>query len=341
MSSPASKKARITMQAVVCATGMAADGLALSSNVAVPVCGPGQVLVDVRVAGLNYIDTYIRSGLYPNPAPHILGREASGVVREVSGEGDTKGLKVGDRVAFLAAGSYAQQVCASAAKCVKLPDATSFEQGAAIPLQGMTAHYLVHSTFPLKEGHVCLIHAGAGGTGNLMIQMAKAAGATVITTVGSAAKEEIAKAAGADCVINYSEKDFHAEVMAFTKGAGVHVAYDGVGKATWEKSLECVRRRGMLVLFGNASGKVPPIDPLMLSKKGSLFVTRPTLADYTATYEEFSERISDLTNRVAMGTLKLRVDKVFPLEQAKDAHLYFESRKAMGKILLAVPTANL
>lgn len=324
------------MQAVVCAKAMSASEITLSSGVALPVCAAGQVLVDVRVAGLNYIDTYIRSGLYPNPAPHILGREAAGVVRAVAAEGDTKGLQVGDRVAFLAAGSYAQQVCANAAKCAKLPDETSFAQGAAVPLQGMTAHYLVHSTFPLKKDQVCLIHAGAGGTGNLMIQMAKAAGATVITTVGSTAKEAVAKEAGADLVINYSEKDFHAEVMVFTKGAGVHVVYDGVGKATWEKSLECVRRRGMLVLFGNASGKVPPIDPLILSKKGSLFVTRPTLADYTATYEEFSDRMNDLNTRVANGTLKVRVAKTFPLEKAFEAHVYFESRAAMGKILLEV-----
>lgn len=297
-----------------------------------PVVKETHILVDVKVAGVNYIDTYIRSGLYPNPPPHILGREGAGIVRSVGSA--VKGFAEGDRVAFFAPGSYAEQVAAPAAKCVKLPESMSFAQGAAVVLQGLTAHYLTRGTYPLKKGDVCLIHAGAGGTGGLMIQMAKLAGATVITTVGSPKKMEVAKAAGADIVINYSEDDFHEKVMAATDNKGVNVVYDGVGLSTWEKSLKCTKRRGLLVLFGNASGAVPPINPLMLSKNGSIFVTRPTLADYIATPEEFAERSSELMQWVANGDVRVRIDSTFPLSKARESHTYFESRQAMGKIVL-------
>jgi NADPH2:quinone reductase len=292
------------------------------------------VLVDMKVAGLNYIDTYIRSGLYPNPAPHIMGREGSGVVREV-GEA-VSGLAEGDHVSFFAPGSYAEQAAVPATACVKMPADMEFSQGAAITLQGLTAHYLTRSTYELKSGDICLIHAGAGGTGRLMTQMAKLSGATVITTVGTEAKAEVAKSAGADHVINYSTQDFHAEVMKYTENKGVHVVYDGVGASTWEKSVDCLRRRGLLVLFGNASGPVPPINPLILSKKGSLFVTRPTLADYIAAPGEFNQRASELVGWVNEGKLEARIDKTFPLDKAADSHTYLESRAAMGKILLQI-----
>lgn len=322
------------MQAIVCPTPGGPEALVLEEKVNVPIAKDTDLLVDMKCAGLNYIDTYIRSGLYPNPAPHIIGREGSGVVCQVGSS--VSGWAVGDRVSFFSPGSYAEKAAVPAAKCIKLPNSISFEQGASMALQGLTAHYLTRSTYELKKGDTCLIHAGAGGTGGLMIQMAKIAGAVVITTVGSKAKELVAKGAGADHVINYSETNFQEEVMKYTSNKGVCVVYDGVGAATWEKSLKCLRPRGMLVLFGNASGKVPPIDPLMLAKNGSLFVTRPSLAHYIATPEEFNARAADLVTWLGSKQLTIRVDKVFPLHQAKEAHTYLESRAAMGKILLSV-----
>lgn len=322
------------MNAVVCSEKGGAEVLKLSEGVAVPQPKDTEVLVEVAVAGVNYIDTYIRSGLYPNPAPSILGREGAGRVARV-GASVTE-FKEGDRVAFFAPGSYAEYAVVSAAKCMKLAAETSFAEGASVMLQGLTAHYLTRSTYPLKKGDVCLIHAAAGGTGGLMVQMAKLAGATVIATCGSAIKVAAATKLGADLVINYSEQDFLEEVKKFTDGKGVNVAYDGVGAATWEKSMLSLKPRGLLVCFGNASGKVPPIDPLLLSKNGSLFVTRPTLASYIATPEEFQLRCTELMAWVQKGQLTVRVDRVFPIAEVKASHEYFESRKAMGKILLSV-----
>lgn len=328
------KRARTSMCAITVPEQGDVDKMVWDEGVDVPTLGEGQVMVDVAVAGVNYIDTYQRSGLYPLPAPHILGREGSGVVSAL-GDG-VSDLKVGDRVAFFFPGGYAAKVVVPALKVIKLADSVSMETAASAVLQGLTAHYLTHSTFPLKSGDTCLIHAGAGGTGALMIQMAKLRGARVLTTVSTAEKAAIAKQAGADEVINYVEQDFLEEVVRITDGKKVDVVYDGVGKTTWEKSMLSLRPRGMLVLFGNASGPVPPLNPLLLSKNGSLFVTRPTLKNYVADPAEFNQRCVELFGWLATGALKLRVAKTFPLREAGKAHTFLASRKAAGKILLAV-----
>lgn len=300
-----------------------------------PVPGPGEVVVQVAVSGVNFIDVYFRTGLYKVPPPVAIGSEAAGVVEAV-GEGVTD-VAPGDRVAYaMARGSYAEFAKVPAAQVVKIPDGVSFEQAAAVLLQGMTAHYLTKSTYALKPGDTCLVHAAAGGTGALVVQMAKSLGARVFGTTSSAAKAAIATAAGADAVINYAEQDFAVEARRLTDGRGVDVVYDGVGKSTFEKSLDSLRVRGMLVLFGYASGAVTAIDPTAhLNARGSLFVTRPGLANYIATRDELLWRAGEVMDMVATGALTVRIDAVYPLADAAEAHRALEGRKTTGKLLIA------
>ncbi|MBI4670174.1 MAG: quinone oxidoreductase [Chloroflexi bacterium] len=293
----------------------------------------GQVRVKLHAIGVNFIDTYHRTGLYKLPLPAILGREGAGVVDAV-GDG-VSDVRVGERVAFvLDAPSYAEYAIVPAQRVVRVPDAVSFEDAAAVILQGLTAHYLCLSTYALKPNEWCLIHAAAGGAGQLTVQIAKIAGAKVIGTCSTEEKARVARAAGCDEVIIYSQTDFVPAVKRITDGKGVAVVYDSVGKDTWEGSLNCLAPRGMLVLWGNASGAVPPIDPLTLMSKGSLYLTRPTLGHYIATREEYDWRANDLFQWLAQGKLRVRIDKTFALKDAADAHRYLESRAAMGKLLL-------
>jgi NADPH2:quinone reductase len=298
-----------------------------------PEPGPGQALVKIAAAGVNFIDIYHRTGLYKVDPPITLGMEGAGVVEAV-GERVTE-VAPGDRVAYaMARGSYAEYAVVPAWMLVKLPPALDFQSAAAAMLQGMTAHYLTHSTYPLKAGDSCLIHAAAGGVGLLLVQMAKMRGARVFGTVSTPAKAELARQAGADVVILYTEQDFLEVVRRETNGRGVDVVYDSVGAATWEKSLDCLRPRGMMVSFGNASGPVPPFQPLILSQKGSLFLTRPTLGHYTATREELLWRAGDVLSWVQDGRLKLRIERVYKLEEAAEAHRALESRATSGKLLI-------
>lgn len=302
-------------------------------DIPTPEPGPGQVRVQVKAAGVNFIDTYHRRGWYPIPAPFTPGVEAAGVIDAIGP--DVTGIKVGDRVAYgLTIGSYAEYSIVSAGVVVPLPDSVSFENGAAAMIQGMTAHYLACSTYPLQPSDTCLIHAAAGGTGALLVQIAKIRGARVIGTVSNAEKEAIARESGADEVIRYTEKDFESEVKRLTDGKGVNVVYDSVGLTTFDKSLSCLRPRGYMVLFGQASGIVPPVDPQTLNQKGSLFLTRPVLGAYTLTREELLGRAADVFGWVAAGRLKIRPDKSFPLAQAQAAHEYLEGRQTKGKVLL-------
>ncbi|MCE7988717.1 MAG: quinone oxidoreductase [Caldilinea sp. CFX5] len=293
----------------------------------------GEVRIKVEAAGLNFIDTYHRMGWYPLPRPFILGQEAAGVVDSVgAGVSD---FKPGDRVAYcMAQGGYADYAVAPARLLVKVPTGVSSQQAAAVMLQGMTAHYLTHSTYPLKAGDIALIHAAAGGTGALVVQMAKMLGAHVIATVGSEDKAAIARAAGADDVIVYTQQDFEAETKRLTGGKGCHVVYDSVGKATFDKSLNCLRPRGYMVLFGQASGQVEPLNPQVLNQKGSIYLTRPSLGAYIATRDELLWRANDLFNWLATGKLTVRIDKSFPLAEAAAAHTYLEGRNTKGKVLL-------
>jgi len=300
-----------------------------------PEPGPSEVLVKVAVSGVNFIDVYFRTGLYKAPFPVGIGSEAAGIVEAV-GPGVTE-FRAGDRVAYaMARGSYAEFAKVPAANLVPVPASVSLEQAAAVLLQGMTAHYLTRSTFPLKAGDTCLVHAAAGGTGALVVQLARSLGARVFGTVSTAAKAAIARDAGADEVINYAEQDFAAEVRRLTDGRGVDVVYDGVGRSTFEKSLESLRPRGMLVLFGNASGAVPPVDPLVLNTRGSLFLTRPSLGHYIANREELAWRAGEVFDLVGRGALTVRIDQTFPLAAAADAHRRLEARGAMGKLLIAM-----
>lgn len=299
----------------------------------VPEPQAGQALIKVEAAGLNYIDTYHRTGLYPVDLPLTLGLEGAGTVESV-GTGVSDFAK-GDRVAWAGCpGSYAEYVAAPAEKIVKIPDGVAFDTAAAAMLQGMTVHYLTHSTYPLKSGDTALVHAAAGGVGLIMVQIAKMLGARVIGTCGTAEKGQLARAAGADDVILYTEKDFEEETRKLTDGTGVDVAYDSVGKSTWEQSMNCLKPRGYLVLFGNASGAVPPIDPLVLSQKGSLFLTRPTLASYTLTREELLGRANDILGWIDAGKLDIRIDRTVPLAEAAEAHKALESRATKGKVLI-------
>ena len=297
----------------------------------VPSPKPNEALVNIKAAGINFIDVYFREGRYPTSLPFVNGQEAAGVVTEVGSDVTT--LQPGDRVAYTSAlGSYAEYAAVPADRLVKIPDELDFEQAAAAMLQGMTAHYLVHSSYPLKKGETALIHAAAGGVGLLLVQMAKKIGARVIATAGTQEKAQLARDAGADECIVYTEADFEAETKRLTDG--VHVVYDGVGKATFDKDLNVLRPRGYLVLFGGSSGAVPPFDLIKLSQKGSLFITRPTLAHYTATREELEWRANDVLQSIARGELKLRIHKVYPLADAEQAHRDLEGRKTTGKLLL-------
>ena len=293
----------------------------------------GEALVEVAAIGVNYIDVYFRTGLYKAPLPLTLGLEAAGTVRAV-GPGVTA-VAVGDRVAWTGVpGAYAEMALVPANRLVKLPAALSFRDGAAAMLQGMTAHYLACSTHPLKPGDACLVHAAAGGVGLLLCQVAKMRGATVVATVSTEAKAALARAAGADHVILYSQEDFVAGVRKATDGAGVHVVYDGVGATTFAKGLDCLRPRGMMVLFGAASGPVPPFDLAELNTKGSLYVTRPSLFHYVMRDDELHARAADVLGWIAAGALRLRIEEDYPLARAADAHRALEGRKTTGKVLL-------
>ena len=294
---------------------------------------PGEAVVRVDAAGVNFIDVYHRTGLYKVPLPYTLGQEGAGTVEAVAP--DATGVRAGDRVAWASVGgAYAGKAAVPSAKLVKLPAGVSSRDGAAVMLQGMTAHYLATSTYPLKAGDHCVVHAAAGGVGLLLCQIARLRGARVIGTVGSPGKAKLAREAGADEVIDSSSQDFEAEVKRLTSGKGVQVVYDGVGKAVFEKSLNCLAPRGMMVTFGNASGPVPPVEPLTLSQKGSLFLTRPTLVNYIATRGELEARAGDLFSWIAAGKLRLHVGAEFSLEKAADAHRALEGRKTTGKVLL-------
>ncbi|HTY42248.1 MAG TPA: quinone oxidoreductase [Thermoanaerobaculia bacterium] len=293
----------------------------------------GEALVRVEAAGVNFIDVYHRSGLYKMAMPLTLGHEAAGTVVAVGT--DVRDLAPGDRVAWASVpGSYAELAAVPAARLVKLPAGLSAKQGAAAMLQGMTAHYLACSTYPLKSGDACLVHAGAGGVGLLLTQIAKRRGARVFTTVSNAEKARLSRDAGADATIDYTTQDFEAEVRRLTGGQGVQVVYDSVGKTTFEKGLACLARRGMMVLFGQSSGPVAPLDPQVLSQRGSLYLTRPTLFHYTATREELVERAGEVLGWIASGALKLRIDREFPLSEAAAAHRALEARQTTGKVLL-------
>lgn len=292
-----------------------------------------QALVEIKVSGVNFIDVYFRKGLYKADLPLILGSEAAGVVRSVGPA--VQNVKPGDRVAYaMARGSYAELQAVPAELLVKLPDSVTFEQAAAVLLQGMTAHYLTHSTFPLRQGHTALVHAAAGGAGALTVQMAKMLGARVIGTAGSEEKSEIAREAGCDAVINYRTQDFEAEVRQLTGGEGADVVYDSVGEATFLKGLNVLRPRGMMVLFGQSSGPVPPFDANILNQKGSLYLTRPSLQHYTANPTELNRRATDVLTWVGTGQLKIRIANAYSLADAAQAHRDLESRKTAGKLLL-------
>src|SRR5512142_1528512 len=292
-----------------------------------------EALVAIKAAGLNFIDVYFREGRYPSKLPFIVGQEAAGIVEKVGS--DVTSLKPGDRVAYTGLqGSYAEKAAVAADRLVKIPEGVSFEQAAALMLQGMTAHYLVQSTYPLKSGEICLVHAAAGGVGQLLVQMAKMIGAEVIATAGTDAKCEIARKAGSDHAINYEKQDFEEETKRITGGKGVHVVYDGVGKSTFEKGLNVLRPRGYMVLFGGSSGAVPPFDLIKLSQKGSLYVTRPTLGAYIADRKELEWRASEVMGWVASGKLKLDIGQKYRLAEAEKAHRDVEGRKTTGKTVL-------
>jgi NADPH2:quinone reductase len=302
-------------------------------DVPTPEPGPKEALVKIEASGVNFIDIYFREGLYKADPPFTNGQEGAGVVTNVGAK--VEGLSEGDRVAYTGIrGSYAEYAAVPADRLVKIPTNVTAKQAAGIMLQGMTVHYLTHSTFPLKPGNTCLVHAAAGGVGLILVQAAKMRGATVIGTCSTAEKAAQVREAGADHVILYSEQDFEAEVKRITEGKGIDVAYDSVGKATWQGSMNCLRPRGMLVLFGNASGPVPPIDPLMLAQKGSLFLTRPSLFAYIGKREELEQRASDVLGWIADGRVKLHIGQEYPLSEAARAQIDLESRKTTGKLLL-------
>ena len=302
-------------------------------EVPVPVPGPGQALVRIAASGVNFIDIYFRTGLYKAELPVTIGSEAAGIVEAVGA--DVTEVAPGDRVAYaMVRGSYAEYAVVPAAQLVKVPDGIDLDSAAAVMLQGMTAHYLTHSTFPLSSGQSCLVHAAAGGAGRLIAQMAKARGARVFGTVSTEQKAAIAVEAGVDHPIIYTATDFEAELKRLTSGAGVDVVYDSVGKTTFEKSLACLRPRGMMVLFGQSSGSVPPLDPQILNTRGSLFLTRPSLAHYLLSRDELLWRAGDVFAAMERGQLVLRIDHAFPLEQAAEAHRALESRSTTGKLIL-------
>ncbi len=295
--------------------------------------GPAQALVRVAASGVNFIDIYFRSGLYKADLPVTLGSEGAGTVEAV-GPG-VSDVAPGDRVAWaMVRGSYAEYAVVPTAHLVRIPKGVDFNSAAAAMLQGMTAHYLTHSTYPLETGATCLVHAAAGGAGRLIVQMAKARGARVFGTVSTDEKARAAREAGVDEAILYTSSDFEQEVRRLTDDLGVHVVYDSVGRTTFDKSLASLRPRGMLVLFGQSSGPVPPLDPQVLNTRGSVFLTRPSLAHYLLTREELMWRAGDVLDAVASGALRLRIDSTYPLAEAAAAHRALESRKTIGKLLL-------
>jgi NADPH:quinone reductase len=299
----------------------------------IPEPGPGEVLVRIEAVGVNFIEIYFRKGVYKTAFPMTPGSEAAGTIEEL-GPG-VNGFKAGDAVASTAfMGSYAEYALVPAAQLVRIPPGLSMEHAAAAMLQGMTAHYLTHSTFPLKAGDTALVHAGAGGVGLLLTQMAVKLAARVITTVSTKPKASLSREAGASEVILYTEQDFEAEVKHLTGGKGVDVVYDSVGKTTFDKSLNCLRPRGLLALFGASSGPVPPFDLIQLNSKGSLFITRPTLWHYIATRAELEWRAGDVLGWAASGQLNLRTEHTYPLAEAAQAQIDLEARKTTGKILL-------
>jgi NADPH2:quinone reductase len=302
-------------------------------DIPVPAPKAGEARVRIEAIGVNFIDIYQRTGLYPIQTPFTLGSEAAGIVDAV-GEG-VKEVKKGDRVAYsMVLGAYAEFAIVPAWRLAPVPANVDAKSAATLMLQGMTAHYLTHSTFPLKKGDMALIHAAAGGVGLLFTQMAKQLGATVIGTVSTEAKAELAKQAGADHVILYTQTDFLPEVKKLTDNRGVHVVYDSVGQSTFEKGLDCLRPRGMMVLFGQSSGPVTTFEPAKLAGKGSLFLTRPSLAHYTLDRNELLQRANELFERTASGKLKLHIEKTFPLADAAAAHRELEGRKTTGKVIL-------
>jgi NADPH:quinone reductase len=294
---------------------------------------PNEAIVKIAASGVNFIDVYFREGRYPITPPFIVGQEASGVVSEVGS--DVKGFKQGDRVAYTGiTGAYAEYEAVPADRLVRVPAGITDHQAAAAMLQGMTAHYLTRSTYPLKPGDIALVHAAAGGVGLLLVQMAKALGARVIATVSTEEKAKLAREAGADDVIFYTTQDFEVETKRLTDGKGVHVIYDGVGKTTFDQDLNVLRPRGYLALFGASSGAVPPFDLNRLAQKGSLFITRPTLVHHIASHEELQQRAGDVLNMIASGKLKLRIEHLYALKDAQQAHRDLEGRKTTGKLLL-------
>ena len=303
------------------------------ADLPIPTPKANEAIVKIAASGVNFIDVYFREGRYPAQLPFVDGQEGAGTVTEVGS--DVKSLKPGDHVAYSnVLGSYAEYAAVPSDKLVKVPAGLEYQQAAAAMLQGMTAHYLVYSTYPLKKGETALIHAAAGGVGLLLVQMAKNIGARVIGTAGSEEKARLAKDAGADEMIVYTKQDFEAETKRLTGGKGVDVIYDGVGKSTFDQDLNLLRPRGYLVLFGGASGAVPPFDPIKLAQKGSLFLTRPSLMHYVATREELEKRAGDVLGWIAAGKLKLRIEHKYKLADAQQAHRDLEARKTTGKLLL-------
>jgi len=303
------------------------------AEVPVPQPKANEAVVKVVASGVNFIDIYFREGRYKAPLPFVPGQEGAGVVSAVGLE--VKSVKVGDRVAWTGLlGSYAEYAAVAADRLVPIPAGVSEQQAAALMLQGMTAHYLSHDTYPLKRGETALVHAAAGGVGLLLVQMAHNIGARVIATVSTEEKANLAREARADEVVLYTQTDFEAETKRLTGATGVDVVYDSVGKTTFDKGLNILRPRGMMVLFGGSSGAVPPFDPIVLSQKGSLYVTRPTVAHYIATREELLARSGALFGMMAAGKLKLRIEHMYPLAGAQRAHRDLEGRKTTGKLLL-------
>ncbi len=325
------------MQAIQILTTGSADVLTLR-DLPTPNPGPGEALIRIEASGVNFIDTYFREGRYPAKLPYTLGQEAAGIVESVAP--DVTEVKPGDRVAWCGIpGTYAEYAVAPTARLVPIPEGVSFKDAAAALIQGITSHYLTHSTYAIQPGDEVLIHAGAGGTGLLFIQMAKSLGARVITTVSTDEKAALAHEAGADEIILYTKEDFAARVKQLTNDRGLPVVYDSVGKTTFEQSLQCLRPRGLMVLFGGSSGPVPPFDLIRLSTMGSLYVTRPTMKDYIATTADLRARTNDIFDGIAKGTLKLRAEHIYPLTEAARAHRDLEARKTTGKLLL-IPSAK-
>ena len=322
------------MQRLVVRTHGGPEQLTLD-DAPIPVPGPKDAVVAIAYSGVNFIDVYFRIGLYKSEMPVILGNEGAGVVERIGS--DVTEVAVGDRVVYtMHRGSHAEYALVPAEKLVRIPDAVDFATAAAAMLQGTTAHYLTHSTFPLASGQTCLVHDAAGGAGGLIVQMAKQGGARVIGTTSSASKAREVLALGADHVINYTTDDFEVEVERLTDGHGVDVVYDSVGQTTFDKGLKVLKPRGLMALFGQSSGPVSPFDPNILNGRGSLFLTRPSLGHYLATREELLWRVGDVMNAVASGALRVRIAATYPMAQAADAYRALEGRHTAGKLLLKV-----